>query len=351
MHSVSNNKGKRATLKDVCREASVSKATVSRVINNKACVSAKIRATVLSAIKKLNYTPLATARDLSRSKRDTLGIVFQDLTAGFLLTVFRGVMHVAAGTGYNVITALSTTDEDEYALPKRLLGEGRVDGLIWLDPRLSSKTIGQIKECGIPFVLIQRDIGDPDINSISIENTHGAYLACSHLLKLGRRRLLFVTGPENNEDSRERLAGAKQALAEFNVPFSPDKVLVGHHVGPHAVKAFSDYLAQGHPLPDAIFAFNDNMAIALLQWMKKTGIRVPKDVALVGFDGIEESEYLGLTTVETPMYEVGTLAAQILLDSITDPSGQRKARQIILRGHLRVRETCGAGLKTIPAKD
>jgi len=192
---------------------------------------------------------------------------------------------------------------------------------------------------------LQRTLKDPDINSVAIENTQGAHQAMSHLLDLGYRDILLVTGGEQNEDSRQRYAGALQALRERHLELRPGRVLVGHNVGPLAVQAFQEYLEDGNTLPQAIFAFNDDMAIALIRWLRRRGRRVPEDVAVVGFDGIEEAEYIGLTTVETPMYEMGVLAGQILIDLMSHSISAKRARQVFLRGNLRIRETCGANLK------
>ncbi len=336
---------RRITVNDVCREVGLSKATISRVVNNMPGVSETTRKMVLAAMKKLNYTPLATARDLSRSKRNTIGVIFQDLTAGFLLNVFRGVMNVATRANYNVMTTISTAAGDEFELPRKLLAEGRIDGLIWLDPRLSKETIDTIKYQGIPIVLIQKSIDEPDINSVSIENTHGAYVAASHLLNLGYRRLLLVTGPQVNTDSHQRLQGVRQALQEKGLELSPSQMICGEHVGIHAIKALKRYLETGNPMPEAIFCFNDDMAIAIQHWLKNQGIKVPQDVAIMGFDGVEDAEYVGLTTVATPMFEAGVMAAQNLLDILSDTTGDRKPRQIMLKGTLCIRESCGARLR------
>jgi LacI family transcriptional regulator len=337
---------RRPTLMDVVRESGTSKATVSRVLNNRPGVVPELRDRVLAAIKKLNYTPVAAARALSLARSNTIGVVFQDITSGWLLSVFRGVMHVASGTGYSVVTALSTVPGDELLLPSRLLAEGRVDGMVWYDPRVTPEMIEEVKRRHLPFVLIQKQVNDPDINTVAIENIRGGYLAMKHLLEQGYRRVMLVTGSEDNEDSNQRLQGARQALAEFHIKPNAVPVVIGHHVGSHAISALKAYLDEGHRLPEAIFAFNDNMAVALVQWLRARGTRVPEDVAVIGFDGTDEAEHVGLTTIVTPMYETGVLATQILLDQIANANSARKARQVLLSGHLIVRDTCGAKQKS-----
>jgi LacI family transcriptional regulator len=336
------------TMEEVCDALGVSTATVSRVLNNKPGVGAELRKKVLAAVKELNYVPRAAARQLSSAKSDTLGIAFQDLTAGWLLTIFRGIISRAAGR-YHVITSISVREGDEYEVPSRLLAERRVDGLIWLDPRATPQLIKRMKSQPVPFVVLQRQVADPEINSIAIDSAQGAREAVTHLLNCGYRKLLLLTGPRDDADSQQKLDGARQALREFSVNLPAENILEGHHVGTHAVRAISDHLAAGRPLPEAIFAFNDAMAIAILHWLRGRGIRVPQDVALIGFDGIDEAKQVGLTTFETPMYEMGVLATQVLMDLIVLPPSERRAKQLILKGTLAIRDTCGRATSGKPS--
>ncbi|HBA85330.1 MAG TPA: hypothetical protein DCZ95_14685 [Verrucomicrobia bacterium] len=337
--------GVRATIFDVCRTLGVSTATVSRVMNNKPGVGPALREKILTAMKQMNYVPQAAARQLSRTRSDAIGVIFQDLTAGWPLLILRGIMSrvsTTANAAFQVNISLSLRAGDECELPRKMLAEHRVDGLIWLDPRAPDALIEDLKKQTAPFVLLQRQMNDADISTVAIDGRQGGYLAMRHLLSLGYRRILLLTGSETDENSREKLAGARRAAREFKHSVTADRILVGHHVGAHAVKALAEYYGSDRPKPDAIFAFNDDMAIAVIQWLRHQGYRVPDDLAVIGFDGIAEAEYLGLTTIETPMYEMGVLAAQILLDQINDPSGERKARQVLLQGRLHVRESCGA---------
>jgi LacI family transcriptional regulator len=333
--------GERATIFDVCKALNVSTATVSRVLNNQPGVGPALREKILATIKQMNYAPQAAARQLSRARSDTIGVIFQDLTAGWPLLILRGIVARASGP-YQVTISLSSRTGDEIELPRKILAEHRVDGLIWLDPRTTDATIKSMKKQSTPFVVLQRDLDDPDINTVTMDCRQGSYLAMRHLLSLGHRKILLLTGPETDVSSQEKMAGARRAAREFKHTVAPEQILVGHHVSTHAIKALSDYFAAHRPQPDAIFAFNDNMAIAVIQWLRHQGYKVPEEVAVMGFDGIEEAEYLGLTTIETPIYEMGVIATQILLDQIKDPSGKRKARQVLLQGQLRIRESCGA---------
>lgn len=334
---------KQVKLADVCAAAKVSSATVSRVLNDQPGVGPELRQKVLAKMRELNYVPRAAARNLSRAKSDTIGIVFQDLTAGFLLTMFRGIMGRASSSGYHVLTALSTEAGDEMDLPLRLLAERRVDGLIWYDPRATVRAVNSLVREDVPFVLLQRRLSSPDVNSVYIECEESAGEMMRHLLRVGHRRIMLVTGAETDEDSGRKLSGVRRVAEEHGVKLPADRILVGHHVGAHAVRALSAYLEAGKPMPDAIFAFNDDMALALLNGLRHRGVRVPEDVAVVGFDGVAEAELMGLTTIQTPMYDMGVLAMQMLVDRLSGSAHADKARQVVLKGQLVVRHSCGAG--------
>jgi DNA-binding LacI/PurR family transcriptional regulator len=225
-----------------------------------------------------------------------------------------------------------------------------VDGLIWLDPRVTPDLVRRFKkQQSMPFVLIQGHLDDPDTTTVATENAQGAYRATKHLLDLGYRRLMLMTGQENNTDSNERMRGAQQALREAGVSVPQEYILNGHHMAWWARKAISEFTESGKPLPEAIFAFNDAMALALLQYFKEKGVRVPEDVALVGFDGIQETEEAQLTTIDTPTREIGTLATRLLIDLIHTPPDQRTGQHIAMSGNLIVRKSCGAHLRSSAA--
>lgn len=334
---------KQVKLADVCAAARVSSATVSRVLNNQPGVGDELRQKVLATMRDLNYVPRAAARNLSRAKSDTIGIVFQDLTPGFLLTVFRGIMTRASSAGYHVLTALSTEAGDEMDLPLRLLAERRVDGLIWYDPRATVRAVNNLVRETVPFVLLQRKLASADVSSVYIECEDSAAEMMHHLVGLGYRRIMLVTGAETDEDSARKLAAARRVADKHGVKLPADRILVGHHVGTHAVRALAAYVESGKRMPDAIFAFNDDMALGIMNWLRQRGVRVPEDVAVVGFDGVAEGEWVGLTTVQTPMYDMGVLAMQMLVDRLSGSANAEKARQVVLKGQLVVRNSCGAG--------
>jgi DNA-binding LacI/PurR family transcriptional regulator len=329
-----------ATLKDVARTARVSTATVSRVMNDQPGAGDAVRQRVLAVMRDLDYAPRAAARHLSSKRADTIGVVFQDLTAGWFMSIYLGIFNRLRGH-YHVLTSLSSREGDEFDLPRRVLAERRVDGLLWLDMRATPRMMRDLNRQGVPLVVLQQSIDDPLVSTVSIDSRSGAYQATKHLLDLGRRRMLVVSGLPENPDSQRKLDGVRSAFAERGMELRADQMLVGHHMGYHAVRAIEAHL-QLHKMPDAILAFNDDMAIALLLWLRGRGVRVPEDVSVVGYDGIPEAAFLGLTTVETPLVDMGVMAAQLLVENLERPQVDRPARQVILQGTLRIRESCGA---------
>ncbi len=331
------------TVVDIAKAAGVCQATVSYVINDRPGVGPELRKRILAIMSKMNYTPRPAARHLSMQKSGMLGIVIQDLAPGWFLSVFHGMLIRATMTDHHVITVVSTREGDELDLPMSMVAKTSVDGLLWLDPRATPDVVRKFKSKGVPFVLVQGNPEDPEVNTVGTENQLGARDAVRHLLKLGYRRLLLLTGPKENATSREKLEGARRAFDDFNLTLPARRILNGHYNAGMAIEALETYLKQRNPLPEAIFAFNDEMALAIMRWLGRKGIRVPEDVAIVGCDGTEEAREAELTTLETPTRDMGIMATQLLIDVIGNPS--RKAQHILLQGSLCIRKTCGAHLR------
>lgn len=326
----------RATQLDVAREAGVSEATVSRVLNNNPRVHEVTRARVLAAMKRLDYAPSSAARNLSRNRTDAIGVVFHQMASGFFATVMAGIDAEARESGYHILSAFSHERRGERDVCYRMLDETRVDGLIVLDAALEQEMIDRLKEYSQPFVLVQREPDDPTVNTIAVQNGEGAYRAVQHLLSLGYRDILVVKGPSGAQDAQLRLAGCQQALKES--PGTTAHFVEGHFNPERALQAFRAYREE-HGLPRAVFALNDAMAIAILKELRHTGVRMPGQVAIIGFDGIDSAEHLELTTVETPMEELGAGAVRLMIRQLEDP--EHKAEHIQLGTRLVVRETCG----------
>ncbi len=329
---------KRPTLKDVCREAMVSEATVSRVLNKSPLVHQQTRERVLEVMRRLGYTPNAAARNLSRSKTDVIGVIFHQMSSGFFASVMSGIDQGARDHGFHILSAFTHHGTEADRTCSRLFEEMRIDGMLILDPGLDEKLIESLKKHRRPIVLIQREIKDPSISSISVDNRGGARAAMQHLLSLGYRDLLVVKGPEGAQDARQRVEGCKQALSAKEHPRVACRYIEGHYNPHDALLAFRAD-RQRHGLPRAVFALNDAMALSILKELQETGVKVPEQVAVVGFDGIEAADYVGLTTIETPMADLGEGAVRLIVKHLQSP--EEPAEHIRLETKLVIRKTCG----------
>ncbi len=320
-------------MRDVCRETGVSVATVSRVINKQPKVSAARRKLVLEAIQRLGYTPNALARSLSRSRTDTVGVLLGQELSDSIVNVVRGIEIEAHTRGLHLLLgrASAGTSSDE-------LGEALVDGLIVLDPMMSRQTISRMRSRGRPLVMIQNHAGEASVSTVCAADEQGAYLGLKHLLSMNHRKLLLISGPPGGEDSVLRMKGCDRVLREFKLSPEEAAMMIGRYSPREALTVFQEYRAR-RGLPRAVFAFSDDTAMAVMKELRVTGVRVPEQVAVVGFGGGVAGEYMGLTTISVPMMEMGREAVRVLAESIRDP--QTKAAHIVMPCELVIRESCG----------
>lgn len=327
----------RATLFDVCQTTGLSTATVSRVLNNSPHVSPATRDRVMQAMQSLGYVPHHAARSLAGQKQDMLGVVFPEISSGFWSEVLRGLNAAAGERGYHLLTAFSHGGPDERNLVMRLLGEGRIDALIVMNLRLGEALAEEAKAFATPVVLIDRPIVGPNLSAVTIDNIAGAHAAMAHLYAHGHRDVLIFSGDAETFDSRQRLLGCQRAAAQAGVAWRDDLVLPGAFTEESGRELMGRRLAQGAP-PSAVFCFNDNLALGAMEALQDRGLRVPEDVAIVGFDDIVSARHVGLTTVHVPLHDLGRAAADAAFHAI---AGDDYDRHTILATRLVVRRTCG----------
>lgn len=326
----------RVTIDSVAERAGVSTATVSRVINKTGPVADATARRVYAAVAELNYIPHMGARALASRRTDTIGLVFPALSDVFFFELIRGIQETAAGHGYALL--LYTTD-----LPERVdvlnlpLGEHNTDGLIVFTNSLADDALRRLHTHGLPLVLLHRSppAGLP-IPCVTFENKDGAYAVVRHLLETGRRRIAFLAGAADNEDSTWRELGYRQALADYGL--APNPVIRGEALFEErlAEALVSRWLAEGLQ-PDAIFAADDVSARGALRAVQAAGLIVPDDIAVVGFDDALLSRYLDppLTTVRAPIEEAGRAAARQLLRLLHGEAAEPLTllpTQLVIRG-------------------
>lgn len=331
---------KHVTLFDICRKAGVSSATVSRVINNSPLVQDKTRKRVLKAIEDLGYRPSHAARMLARQRTDTLGVIFPDIASGFYAEVLSGIDRVADESHFHILTAFSHGAKDAQALLTRFAEERRVDAVILMNVNAKSDAFlrGLVRE-GLPLVLLDRPV--TGLPAVAIDNVGGARAAVDHLLRLGHQRIAFLRGPSDNYDAAQRFEGAREGLRAAGRDLPDEMVWPGDFTEESGQAAVRACVQAGKPLPDAIFASNDAMAIGALAALQERGLSAPADVAVVGFDDIASARHLGLTSVRIPMQAMGRAAAAVALQLATGQKPDPALR--VMPTELVVRRSCGAG--------
>jgi LacI family transcriptional regulator len=329
-----------ASIKEVALKAGVSVATVSRVVNGTGPVAEETRRRILETIEELRYVPHGGARSLITNQTHTAGVLLPDLYGEFFSEVIRGIDVAARGAGYHVLVSGFHSDRAEIEAVLRAL-RGRVDGLIVLSPDVDVQTLRRNLPDSLPVVLLNCPVEDAAFDAINIDNFGGAYAMVRHLAGLGHRRIAILGGPADNADARERLRGYREALRAAGCEMSDELELEGNFGEDSGYRA-ACRLLELRPRPTAVFAANDSMAIGCLLALRESGVRVPADVAVAGFDDIPIARYItpALSSVHVPIAELGTRAMERLLAAIPDKN-QHQRRQETVATSLVVRGSCG----------
>jgi LacI family transcriptional regulator len=329
-----------ATIADVAKRAGVSIATVSRVLNRTTRVSDATTARVQQAIDELGFVPQAAARHLASRKTSTIGLLLPEVSSEFFFPILRGIESATRQAGFDLLIAIQP-EEPSRQVARSPLGIHNTDGLLIFGDLADSASLAHFTRLNFPVVLLyQAAPPDSGITSIQVENKNGARRLVSHLIEMHQaRRIAFLCGPDGNEDSGWRETGYRQALADHQLAFDPRLVEHGNFDEPGGRAAVAALLKNGVQF-DAIFAGDDGTAIGALAALTQVGLRVPTDVALVGFDDMAPSRYLNppLTTVRAPTEQVGREAVKQLVQRIR--TGQAES-EVLLPTELVIRQSCG----------
>lgn len=334
MHKSTNS----ATIRDVARLAGVSVATISRYLNHSAPLTEATASRVKSAMEELHFTPHPVARNLATQRTNAIGLVLNDIGGDFFTPLLDGVIKVTEGEGYNLL--IFTSNHPQQSNPA-LLNPLFTDGfLVFLDS-LESKDLERIHKTGKPLVLIHQSSPESlAIPTVTIENKAASRRLVSHLIDIhGRRRIVFLRGPEGNEDSFWRETGYLEALAAHHLAADPELISTGGYDRFIAREAIHR-LIRDRIAFDGVFSGDDDAAIGVLQALKEAGLNVPVDVSVIGFDDQRLAPFLNppLTTVHAPTDQVGMLAAQQLIKIIRNHTVEDI---VLLPTELVIRESCG----------
>lgn len=317
------------TIKDVAREARVSVASVSRVLNGHGNVSDDTRNRIVSVAERLRYTPHSGARSLITRQTNTIGVLLPDMHGEFFSEIVRGIDMAARKQGLQLLVSSSHGDIGEIAKAIRAMS-GRVDGLLIMSPHTDDDFLARNLPQGLPAVLMNTPSKSGQFSCLTVDSYYGAYAMVRHLVEGGHRRIAHIAGPEDNYDAQERLRGYRDALKAF-VPDVPERVLKGDFSEESGCRAGYRLLALDDR-PDAVFAANDMMAIGCLFAMTEAGLRVPQDIALAGFDDIPVARYVTppLTTVRVQIADLGGRALERLTLAIEHPDHTKVSAQTLL---------------------
>jgi len=303
------------TLLNVARLAGVSTATVSRALEKPQSVAKATRARVMEAVAACGYTPNIVARNLRKQETRLITILLADVTNPFFNEIVRGIEQVARENGYSVLLADSENDPGQENAYGRLLATKRTDGMILLNGRMpSGLQLPSEKSVDFPIVVACEYLSNVDLPTVQIDNIAAAKQATEHLLKLGHRRIGFITGPVWNVLSRDRLHGYRDAILEGGQAFDQSLIVNGDFSIRSGIAATESLLNLPSP-PTAIFASNDEMAFGAIRAVRDAGLRVPGDMSVVGFDDIRFAAFFDppLTTIRQPGQEIGRWAMAHLI--------------------------------------
>ncbi|ABO68060.1 MULTISPECIES: catabolite control protein A [Geobacillus] len=301
------------TIYDVAREANVSMATVSRVVNGNPNVKPSTRKKVLEAIERLGYRPNAVARGLASKKTTTVGVIIPDISSIFFAELARGIEDIATMYKYNIILSNSDQNKDkELHLLNTMLAK-QVDGILFMGGTITEEHVAEFQKSSVPIVLAATIEPNETIPSVNIDYEQAAFEAVTYLLERGNRRVAYVTGPTDDPINQRKLAGYRRALEEHGVPYDEELVVEGDNSYDSGLEAY-EKIAELAERPTAVFAGTDEMALGIIHSAQDQGVRVPDELEVVGFDNTRLATMVRprLTTVVQPMYDIGAVAMRLL---------------------------------------
>ena len=307
-------KKRTVTIQDVAKTAGVSVSTVSRVLNGKVDVASNTQDRILSVIDDLGYTTNLAARSMRSQKKNLVGLIMPDIEYPFAIEVMKGVNRAIAESEFDLLVYTTgdvrksgrASHEQKYV---SLLTNSISDGVIIVAPVAGEFNIDA------PIVSIDPLASNPNYPAVHATNYQGAMDAMEYLIGLGHRRIGFISGRAELESSNRRLKGYREALEKANIPTDESLIASGDYTTATGVTGTRQLLALEKP-PTAIFASNDQMAMGVYQVAEELGLRIPDDLSVIGFDNITESKYMGLTTVDQFISEMGYVATHMLIKII-----------------------------------
>jgi DNA-binding LacI/PurR family transcriptional regulator len=341
----------RVSIKDIAKAAGVSHSTVSRALSGSPLVSDETKVRIQRLAKEMGYSPNSLARSLVTRQTHTVGVVVTTISDPFVAQVVQGIEATAHDHGYTVLLANSGAVPEREIAAVEMLRSKRVDCVIVTSSRIGALYLEHLERIGVPIVLINNhnELSGRYTFTVTVDNYHGGYSATEHLTQLGHRRVAYVTAPADHSSDFDRMAGYRQALIDAGLEPDPAWVIPGNGRAEGGEQALETFVAL-EPRPTAVFCYNDMTAIGLMYAARQSGLAVPQDIAVVGFDDIPFATYFypPLTTIAQPKAEMGSLAMEMALSLMAADRGEANGKSgessnVVVRGKLIVRaSTIGA---------
>lgn len=325
-------------IRDVAKALNLSVSTVSRAINNKPDINDETRKLVLNKIEEMNYSPNFTARNLISRKSNTIGLIIPDISDPTFSENAKGVEDTAKKHNYSVIYINTDRNRDREIDSFRILSEKRVDGIIVTPDYNENDELNAYIDKGYPIVLLRRSPQERQYYFVDIDNIKGGYIATEYLIKKGYKNIGFIALPKASKTGISRFEGYKKALNDYCINFNHKFVFEGDYSEISGIKAI-DYFLSINEKPDSIFAANDSMAFGALIRAREKDIKIPENLAIVGFNNSKLAQLptIEMTSIDQPLHTMGVEAANMLFDIIA--GRQIEVKQKLLLPKLIERKT------------
>ena len=336
------------TLKGLAQELELSVSTISRALNDHPDINAETKKKVQQKAKELNYVPNLFAKGFRSHRTHIIGVIVPNVSHYFTSTVLKGILDEGEALGYRIIIAESKNEEKKQTEMLHTMIQFGVDGILLALARKTKSVEDVLRTLQrVPIVLFDKVSDKIPCTQVVIDEEDAAYSAVEHLINTGKKRIAIIKETENSYNSEKRFAGYCKALTDHGLPIDPKIVLSTEDISMEKGHQLATILATLAHKPDAVFAITDDAAIGVIQAFKKAGIRIPEDIAVIGFSNSRSSTIISpaLTTVDQPGNKIGHTALRMIVEEIEDPKNEIHSKTVEIKTQLMIRESSFAGIQ------